>query len=521
MSFQRETRQASQAALQPSIVQHFAIDGLFGYRSVSLSSKYAATVLIARNGSGKTTLIAALDAFLRGQFTRFAGLVFEKVTCLLRGHSEPLVLFSSDVEQLTDLTSNKDLATSAKAWEVEPLALLELIESMNDDLKPGELMDNPTFYAIYAKLGYETAIARMQVQRVAKSIEGAIPNIDRLRKTVRKLLANTEIVYLPTYRRIELSLPNPDSRAGGGRRKTILSRLGVARSGLYTADIQFGLGDISERLRALNSEMLYVSNQGYGKVSANIINDLISGDYKNEGVGPKIPPTKEALEIFFSRIKDAERGIYRRGPINFIQTPNLERVYSGSVPEDAKPFLDYFLSQLNSVMLQTRSSEELVEAFIRNCNRYLSGEDPSTDQFDSSLGNFFDHKKITFNRRNFKVKVTSQASGKEVPIEALSSGEKQMISLFARLYLYSGPKIILIDEPELSLSLDWQRQILLDVLEAPSCKQVIAITHSPFIFDNELEPFAGALSLQITNEKNPSLFSQMPYGEESEEDSSE
>jgi len=521
MSSSSGTRLATQAALQPSIVQHFAIDGLFGYRSVSLSSKYAATVLIARNGSGKTTLIAALDAFLRGQFTRFAGLTFEKITCSLRGHAEPLVLLSSDVEQLTGLTANKELAAAAKAWEVEPLALLELIESMTDELKPGELMDNPTFYAIYLKLGYEQTIAKTQLERIAKSVEGASPNIDALRKTVRRVLGSTEIVYLPTYRRIELSLPNPDPRSGVGRRKTILSRLGVARSGLYTADIQFGLGDISDRLRALNSEMLYVSNQGYGKVSANIINDLISGDYKKEGFSQKHPPTKEALEIFFSRIKDAERSIYRRGPINFLQTPNLERVYSGNVPEDAKPFLSYFLDQLNSVILQTRGSEELVEAFIRNCNRYLSGEDPSTDQFDQNHGNSFDHKKLTFNRRNFKVKVTSQASGREVPIESLSSGEKQMISLFARLYLYTGQKIILIDEPELSLSLDWQRQILLDVLEAPSCKQVIAITHSPFIFDNELEAFAGSLSLRVANEENHSLFSSTQFGEESEEDSGE
>jgi hypothetical protein len=59
---------------RPSIVEHFSIEGLYGYRSVSFTSKYAATVLIARNGSGKTTLIAALDAFLRGQFSRFAGL---------------------------------------------------------------------------------------------------------------------------------------------------------------------------------------------------------------------------------------------------------------------------------------------------------------------------------------------------------------------------------------------------------------------------------------------------------------
>lgn len=72
-----------------------------------------------------------------------------------------------------------------------------------------------------------------------------------------------------------------------------------------------------------------------------------------------------------------------------------------------------------------------------------------------------------------------------------------MISLFARLHLYSGNKIILIDEPELSLSIDWQRKIMVDILSSSTCTQAIAITHSPFIFDNDLEPFATSLKLKI------------------------
>lgn len=512
---------ATHAASQPSIVEYFSIDGLFGYRSVSLSSKCAATVLIARNGSGKTTLIAALDAFLRGQFTRFAALKFEKITCRLQGFADSLILLRTDIDQLTDLSANSEIAIGAKTWELEPLALLELIEIVSTETRMSELLDNPTFYAIYIKLGYDSTLARKQCERLALAIEGRNQNIDILRRTIKKVLNNTEIVYLPTYRRIELSIPTSEARQG--RRKSILSRLGVARSGLYTADIQFGLGDISDRLRALYSEMLYLSNQGYGKVSANIIKDLISGNYKEEGSNPKIPPTKESLEIFFSRIKNAEqeRG-YRRGPYqNFFDSPDLDKIYSGEIAKDTKPFLNYFLDQLNSVIQQTRGSEELVEDFIGSCNRYLSDDDKSTDKFDKNHIGGFDNKQLTFNRRNFKVKVTSLSADVEIPLESLSSGEKQMISLFARLYLYPGPKIVLIDEPELSLSLDWQRKILPDVLRAPTCKQIIAITHSPFIFDNELEPFAGSLKLKISSGHTSPLFSSSQFGDEVEEDNDE
>ena len=81
-------------------------------------------------------------------------------------------------------------------------------------------------------------------------------------------------------------------------------------------------------------------------------------------------------------------------------------------------------------------------------------------------------------------------------MDALSSGEKQVISLMAKLYLEPSRKLILIDEPELSLSLDWQRRILIDVQRPDSVEQFLAITHSPFVFDNELAQFAGPLDIR-------------------------
>ncbi len=77
--------------------------------------------------------------------------------------------------------------------------------------------------------------------------------------------------------------------------------------------------------------------------------------------------------------------------------------------------------------------------------------------------------------------------GYSIPLDLLSSGEKQIISMFSHLYL-SSPKecAILIDEPELSISIEWQRQLLPDILNAPRCQFLVAATHSPFIFENDL-----------------------------------
>lgn len=499
------SEEVTRAGGMPSLVEHFSVQGLYGYRSISLRSKFAATILIAKNGSGKTTLLGALDAFLKGQFTRLGGLHFSYIECKLRGIDQTFILNKSDIDEIFKFCSEPDFFSAAKLYEVEPLALLEFIESDYPHLKSQyrELTGNNIFYKIHTKIGYDYAAAREACDKLASRLVGRNANIDQIRAQLKDLLADIDVVYLPTYRRIELSLPEQED-SPGRRKPSIQSRLGILRKGLYTGDIQFGLADISERLARLNQEMLFESNQGYREISANIINDLINGDFERAIPSPEERPSKESLNLFFSRLREGRR----MGPYNDIQIPNIDRIYSGDdISAESNKFLTYFLGQLNTVMQKTRDVEGVVEEFIENCNRYLSVQDDSISAYEGERRNqFVDDKILKLDRRNLKVSVQSVSTRRKIPLNSLSSGEKQMISLFARLYLYSGKKIVLIDEPELSLSIDWQRKILVDIINAPSCVQVVAITHSPFVFDNELDEYATSLRLRLDPVVAGSLF---------------
>ncbi len=64
--------------------------------------------------------------------------------------------------------------------------------------------------------------------------------------------------------------------------------------------------------------------------------------------------------------------------------------------------------------------------------------------------------------------------------DRLSSGEKQMLSFLCYGSFYSNCPIF-IDEPELSLHVDWQRS-LFDILLKSNSNQYIISTHSPFIY---------------------------------------
>ncbi len=65
--------------------------------------------------------------------------------------------------------------------------------------------------------------------------------------------------------------------------------------------------------------------------------------------------------------------------------------------------------------------------------------------------------------------------------DALSAGEKQMLSFIAYNAFFRD-SIIIIDEPELSLHVDWQRQLFPTLLSQQTSNQFIIATHSPFIY---------------------------------------
>lgn len=73
-------------------------------------------------------------------------------------------------------------------------------------------------------------------------------------------------------------------------------------------------------------------------------------------------------------------------------------------------------------------------------------------------------------------------TGDIVPWKLLSKGEKSLLLLCFTIYLYSTEDIIfLIDEPELSLHINWQEKLVPNLLKLSSKAQFIIATHAPSI----------------------------------------
>ena len=75
--------------------------------------------------------------------------------------------------------------------------------------------------------------------------------------------------------------------------------------------------------------------------------------------------------------------------------------------------------------------------------------------------------------------------GEELMPYQLSSGEKQMLAILLTVLIEDGlPYVLFMDEPEVSLHVDWQQKLIDMIIELNPNVQIILTTHSPAVIMN-------------------------------------
>ena len=107
------------------------------------------------------------------------------------------------------------------------------------------------------------------------------------------------------------------------------------------------------------------------------------------------------------------------------------------------------------------------------------------NDFMSETNKIFDEENFNFIKKDIS---------NPIEVTNLSSGEKQLLIILLTVLLQDQkPYILILDEPEISMHIDWQRKLINKIIELnPNC-QIIIATHSPTIFykgwDNHLKRF--------------------------------
>jgi energy-coupling factor transporter ATP-binding protein EcfA2 len=99
------------------------------------------------------------------------------------------------------------------------------------------------------------------------------------------------------------------------------------------------------------------------------------------------------------------------------------------------------------------------------------------DRFKSVVNKMFaGGKSLTFDETQIEVSV----GDKKINLASLSSGEKHLIRILVET-IAARPSPLLVDEPELSLHVDWQRRLIETMTTLNPASQMIFATHSPEI----------------------------------------
>ena len=229
-----------------------------------------------------------------------------------------------------------------------------------------------------------------------------------------------------------------------------------------------------------NAQRMTLSSRGriYSQIVKNMFNDNNNGDGVNTSV--------EARNSILKKIKEIDNLEYKNlvaeyELTNFSEYKSIKGMVSDPSRADAEQFLHlypilmpYFDSIAEKIQIVSPAAR-LIGAFIE------------------SINTMFRDKEIEYSmERGFRVRsnIVSEEGedGIYVNPRMLSSGEKHIIFLLAKVIISAtrGDSLLIIDEPEISLGIQWQRLFVKYVQECAyeSNLQIVMATHSPLILED-------------------------------------
>lgn len=147
---------------------------------------------------------------------------------------------------------------------------------------------------------------------------------------------------------------------------------------------------------------------------------------------------------------------------------------------------------------QITTYDDLDDTNIRNIlSVYIDDTSKKLSFFDDMYRKIDVFKKVINEHFFFKTLTIGASKGMaisgdrgEVPLDALSSGEQhELVLIYELLFKVSDKALILIDEPELSLHVAWQKRFISDLQEIQRLRPltILIATHSPQIINNRLD----------------------------------
>lgn len=443
-------------------IKRFQIEELFGIYNVDIPFCNNINIFIGENGLGKTTILNCINYVLQGDEENLYHIKFKKIILTFKNGD------SIEINHDELYTSENNIRRGG-FFENEERFIIKLVKDLYKEYKAStsDMSDDEICHSILRRVrlkvgGSSRIIDLDRIKEIIKEVNDENKWLNKIQKQVKN-----NIIYLPTYRRIEEDFNKFINNTEYRHRDSVMKKID---------NLQFGMDDVEELIESTCDQLRNATNEGFKEMTSNLLKNYISM-LKNKETKPKIskPKIEEAkLRIVFERLADKIDDDVKEAIIQLLDKKD-------NISDFEYSYLVNIISNLLEIYEKTKSTDESLDKFTSVCNEYLENN--------------------TFQYNPFKVecKLIQEYGGETIAFKNLSSGEKQIVSLFSKLYLSKDSKnIVLFDEPELSLSIVWQSKLLPNIIESNKCGFMMVITHSPFIFDNEYKKYTKDIKEYIT-----------------------
>lgn len=402
------------------------IKELYGYYNYKVNKNEVDNPLIiiyGDNGCGKTTLLELVFNLLsvkngKGQKSKIAKIKFK----------EFIVSFDGNIQ----IIAKRDKSD---------------IGSFSFQIKE----ENKIKYTLFMESNSECNIDFSNSDKIAKYYLLMLEYIEKL---------NVSIHYLTDKRKL---YSDTSTQSTYNKENRYLSR----RESLYF-DNEEKEDELVESIKILESwikKNVLVSSRVGEKNMNSIYKDLIKRVITNNTTKKITNDDLENLKSKLINIRESNKEYSKYGLSSRIETKDIEIALSNFdetnnilVYNILEPYVESLESRLNSL----ENIQNLLEFLISSTNKYFLNK---TLKYDISKG----------------FSIFSNDTDERLEFTMLSSGEKQLLLLFSNIITSSdNASIFIIDEPEISLNIKWQRKLINTLIKLSNNNKIqfIFATHS-------------------------------------------
>lgn len=468
-------------------MRSFKIQGLHDSKTVSIHFNNAVNIFVGENGVGKTTVLNILYYLLSGNYIELKKINFTTIS--IGFDEQEIIEFSKDeVLDYIDSPYEDEIYLKYLSWEFRNLDFRNVLKaksirgddivfkrwardidkSIIDEVKNSTNFKDlnlrelhvknrvtskmPYNYFVYclATIYDNSHISHSSISEYDNPFKIFVSRIEAFKK-------DKKILYFPTYRRIEEEIFANNDITDLPFREEIKENL-----------INFGMEDVKKQIDNILYGIKTVTSQNYEQMTTGLLNEYTTDDDFEFSELEKSDP--ETIRIALSRLGSK----VEKKTIDII----IDKFEKDSFSKDK----DKYLMNLLNKILENYSK--------------LSDIDNRIKRFVDVVNKYFINKEFVYDQSSLDIAIYSREK-KKIELNQLSSGEKQLVSIFSKILLEDKETIVLFDEPELSLSIEWQKEFLVDISNSNSLFFLVAVTHSPFIFENlfdnvsDFEVFSG------------------------------